>query len=209
MLAEPARQQPLQAASAAITASFGDGDVRPVDVQLVAQFGLCSHGVLQLREGSRKNAHLRLLIHPERIEPGAIVGRTRYGANATPSSQGEARVAAEGNVGHNIPEALRQWREAERAVAAARRGKLAAAAAAAAADEAVEAATATAEAARAAMAASILAEASASKTAAAARVFVETTRADQVNADAENAMAEVDEAEAHARYQEAADAARG
>ena len=103
-----------------------------------------------------------------------------------------------------VPESLRQWREAERAVAVARRGKLAASSAAAAAEEAVAAALATAEAARASLDAAALAETSATKTAKAARVLVESTAADLVDAEAENAMAEVDEAAAHQRYRDAA-----
>jgi hypothetical protein len=105
--------------------------------------------------------------------------------------------------GSSVPDALRQWREAERAVAVARRGKLAAENAASAAQEAVDAALATAEAAKAALEAAGLAETSAAKTAAAARVLAQSTAADLVESNAENAMADVDEAEAHQRYREA------
>ena len=99
--------------------------------------------------------------------------------------------------------ALHQWRAAERTVAVARRGRLAAEAAAAAATDAADAALATAEAARSALAAMALAETSAAKTAAAARIVVESTRSDVVDAEGEAAMAEIDEAQAHAVYRAA------
>jgi len=98
------------------------------------------------------------------------------------------------------PQALEQWREAERLVAVARRGRLAAEAAAAAAGDAQEAATATSIAARAALASMTLAEESASKTATAARVVVSASQADLADAQADEATSEVSEGHAHREY---------
>jgi len=97
-------------------------------------------------------------------------------------------------------DALQGWREAERAAAVARRGKLAATVAVTAAGHAAEAALATAAAAKSALDSAALAEESANRTAASARLVVEATQADQIDADADSAVADADEMEARETY---------
>ena len=104
-------------------------------------------------------------------------------------------------------DALQQWRAAERLVAVARRGRVAAEAAASAAADAAEAAAATAEAAKAALASMALAETSAAKTAAASKIVVLSTRADLADAETDEAMSQINEVDAQAQYREATDRA--
>jgi hypothetical protein len=106
-------------------------------------------------------------------------------------------------------DALQQWRAAERLVAVARRGKIAAQAAATAAEDAAEAAAATADAAKAALASMALAETSAAKTAAASKIVVMSTRADLADAETDEAMSQINEVDAQAQYREATDRAGG
>jgi hypothetical protein len=119
------------------------------------------------------------------------------------AQKGEVSVSEKEQQPQTTEGALQQWRAAERTVAVARRGRIAAEAAATAAADAAEAAAATAVAAKGALEAMALAETSAAKTAAAAKAAALSTQADSADADAETSMAEVDEAEAHERYRDA------
>jgi len=109
----------------------------------------------------------------------------------------------------SVGQSLQLWREAERAAAGARRGRLAAETAAAAALEAAEAASATAEAASSALASMKLVETSAAKTATAARLAVESSNVGLVDADEVSALADLDEAESRVRYGKAVDRPAG
>jgi hypothetical protein len=104
--------------------------------------------------------------------------------------------------------ALAEWREAERSVAVARRGRVAAQAAMEAAELATHAAQRTAEAAKAALDSATLAEQAAAETAASARVVVQAAREDMAVTEDDVAQADIAEVDAHHRYRQAIDRAQ-
>lgn len=177
------------------------------DVTAFAQLG-CHRPGLDQAHGAQPPIDARLLA-------AGLVGHAMIVVHAAAASRADT-AAARAKGGETVSEerkpitterALEGWRTAEQLAAVARRGKLAAQAAVQAAVEAEEAAMATAAAAKAALESATLAEASAAKTASSARLVVANTRINSADADAESAMADVDEEVAKDQYRSATAAA--